>query len=160
VCSKIAEILYLLLKFNFLYICCTLAQLLTKSNMTIFRRVSCIQNDNQILVFPNSADTGLIAGWPDEFEKKSPQMKPNPFRFQNHCITFTTGKEVQNFRPLIDVTVIKLPKVNNHPMSENSPNLVTLVTSFKWTCKFRFNFLYSKNITSKPYFTFKEENSF
>jgi hypothetical protein len=64
----------------------------------------------------------LGPGWPDEFVKKSPKMSPNPF-FVKINLGFKVGS------PKMWATFViykKCPKKKNHPMCENSPNLVTL----------------------------------
>jgi hypothetical protein len=66
------------------------------------------------------------AGWPDKFVKIT-QNVAQPDFWQNKCLTYTFPGEKSS--PKIWATSIfikKLPKINNHPMGENSPNLVTL----------------------------------
>jgi hypothetical protein len=45
---------------------------------------------------------------------------------QNYCLTFTVGKSSPQMWTSL-VIKKKLTKVNNHPMGEFSPNLVTLL---------------------------------
>jgi hypothetical protein len=61
------------------------------------------------------------------FEKIAQNVAQNVF-CQNQCITSTEGKGA----PKIGASSVifkKMPKVNNHPMGEYSPNLVTLIGS-------------------------------
>jgi hypothetical protein len=64
-------------------------------------------------------------GWPDEFVKKSPK---------NVAQSIFLSKLIQNLylNPKLWATSVfseKLLKINNRPLSENSPNLVTLQAS-------------------------------
>jgi hypothetical protein len=74
--------------------------------MWLCRQVS--QNHRATLFLNSNAD--ICPGWPDECVKKSPNMLYNPF----------LGENWANF-----VIFPKLPKANNHPIGENSPNLIT-----------------------------------
>jgi hypothetical protein len=57
--------------------------------------------------------------------KKSTKVLPKPFFCQKFYTTFTRVKSIQ---PVSATSVIykKLHTVHNHPIGENSPNLVTL----------------------------------
>jgi hypothetical protein len=56
------------------------------------------------------------------------QTVSQPVFCQNYCITLTVGKSC----PVTLVIVKKLPNVNNNPLGENSPNLVTLKKRHKF----------------------------
>jgi hypothetical protein len=72
------------------------------------------------------------------FAEKMPKMWPNPFlpkfqiskfqisKFQN-CTASTVENVAENVGYFSNCLPKQLPKVSNHPMGENSPNLVTLV---------------------------------
>jgi hypothetical protein len=65
------------------------------------------------------------AGRPDEFVKKSPKCSSTHFFLKNNLLSFTVNKS----SPIIWATSVifkRLSKVNNHPIGEKSPNLVTL----------------------------------
>jgi hypothetical protein len=69
----------------------------------------------------------IVAGWPDDifYEQMSlwqnrPKCRPTNF-CQNYYIIYTEEKNGATF-----VIFIKLPKVNDRPLGENSPNLVIL----------------------------------
>jgi hypothetical protein len=53
-------------------------------------------------------------------------MDPNPFFVKIDFTTFTVEKSSPSIWA-ISVIFKKLPKVNNHPIGDNSPNPVTLL---------------------------------
>jgi hypothetical protein len=60
-------------------------------------------------------------------EKNRPKFIPIYFH-QTYCTTFTVAKKCPTIGAT-SVMFIKLPKVNYHPLGENSPNLVTLLVT-------------------------------
>jgi hypothetical protein len=76
---------------------------------------------------------------PDEFVKKWPKMLPNLLFAKIITKHLLWGKAAQNVGYFGNLK--KLSKVNNHPLGENSPNLVTLRGNLQ-CC----NFFYSASI--------------
>jgi hypothetical protein len=65
-------------------------------------------------------------GWPDEFLRKSPNMLPNPFILQHK---FYLEKCSTTFWATLWSPFNKKAQINNHPIGENSPNLITLLAT-------------------------------
>jgi hypothetical protein len=63
--------------------------------------------------------------WPDEIVNKWPKMRPNPF-FVKISAQLLPRKKTNFGGPLFKFFFKKLPKENNRPMGEKSPNPVTL----------------------------------
>jgi hypothetical protein len=62
------------------------------------------------------------AGWPDEFAKESPKIKPNPLLLKLNNNFYRRIKYPKNLGYFYHYR-----KVNNRPMGENRHNLVTLI---------------------------------
>jgi hypothetical protein len=69
-----------------------------------------------------------VTWWVSE---KFAQNVAQPIFGQYYHISFTEEKSCRRMWTN-SILFIKLPKVNNRPMGENSPNLVTLVAMANW----------------------------
>jgi hypothetical protein len=64
------------------------------------------------------------------FRKKLPKMYPNPFFVKIIASLLKWKRLIEKLGYLCNFQPKKSPKVNNSPIGENLPNLVTLVATF------------------------------